>query len=62
MQAGKWRHSAQANDWVGKVIAQTLSLELEDKGDEEKPVTGRVKQMIKTWIASKALKVKPGAP
>jgi hypothetical protein len=47
---------------VGKVIAQTLSLELEDKGDEEKPVTGRVKQMIKTWIASKALKVKPGTP
>jgi hypothetical protein len=57
VSARQWRHSVQANDWVGKVVAQTLGLILEDKDDKEKRVTGRVKEMIRIWIKNGALTV-----
>jgi hypothetical protein len=57
VSVGRWRHSVQANDWVGKVVAQTLGLILEDKHEKEKPVTGRIKEMIRIWIKNGALKV-----
>jgi hypothetical protein len=57
VSAGQWRYNVQAENWVGNVVAQTIGLTLEDKGDKEKPVTGRIKEMIKIWIKNGALKV-----
>ena len=42
VSVGQWRHSVQAEDWVGKAIAQTIGLTLEDKNEKDKPVTGLV--------------------
>jgi hypothetical protein len=50
--AGKWRADVQAEEWVGKPIAEALGLDLDKSADK-----ARVKGMIKQWIATKALVV-----
>jgi len=46
--AGEWGESIQAKDWAGHAVADALSLDAEkDKH--------RIKSLIKTWIANKAL-------
>lgn len=46
----QWRENIQANDWVGKAIAQALDLDLEDKADRQK-----AKALLKTWLNTGAL-------
>ena len=47
-----WRESAQASEWVGKAVADTLGLDIRDK-----PAKAKVSAMLKTWVANDALKV-----
>jgi hypothetical protein len=49
---GEWRESAQSSEWVGKAVAEVLDLDLESA-----PLQNRVKSLLKTWLASGALKV-----
>jgi hypothetical protein len=49
---GTWRESAQSSEWVGKAVAEVLDLDLESA-----PLQNRVKSLLKTWLASGALKV-----
>lgn len=46
------RENVQANDWVGYVIGPLLGLNPQDKADK-----ARIKQLVKTWIATGALRV-----
>ncbi|QRM28683.1 AAA family ATPase [Microvirga sp. VF16] len=48
---GQWRLDPQSPDWVGKCVAEVLSLDLSDKAAKAK-----VKTIIKTWIETGALK------
>lgn len=49
---GPWRHDAQAKTWVGKPIAESLGLDIDDAHDKQK-----VKGLLKTWVKSGAFKV-----
>lgn len=49
---GTWRESSQSPDWVGKAVAEVLDLDLESA-----PPQSRVKSLLKSWLASGALKV-----
>jgi len=49
---GEWRENSQANDWVGKAVADVVGLDLERAGDKSK-----TKSLVKTWIANGALRV-----
>lgn len=49
---GQWRESAQAQDWVGRPIAEVLDLDVDEDVDKK-----RVKAAIKIWIKSGALRV-----
>jgi len=49
---GQWRESAQSPQWAGNAVAEVLDLDIEDA-----PPQARVKSLLKTWIASGALKV-----
>ncbi|MDA1091440.1 MAG: AAA family ATPase [Proteobacteria bacterium] len=49
---GNYRANVQADDWVGKAVAEVLDMDIERKSDKSK-----IKQMLKTWLANKALKV-----
>jgi hypothetical protein len=48
--AGEWRKDPQASAWAGKAVADVLGLDAEAKGDK-----ARIKSMLRTWIANKAL-------
>ena len=50
--AGEWRKDQQAADWVGKVIATEIDVDLSDKTGK-----ARVSRMLRTWIDSGALRV-----
>lgn len=50
VDGGQWRENIQATDWVGKAVAEALSLNLDDKADKQK-----VKGLLATWIKSGAL-------
>ncbi|HEV2082802.1 MAG TPA: AAA family ATPase [Brevundimonas sp.] len=50
IDGGKWRDNAQANEWVGKAVAEALGLDLDDKAERQK-----VKALLATWIKSGAL-------
>ena len=52
MEGGTWRESSQADDWVGKAVAEVLGLDVGDKHDRARIIT-----LLKTWIKSGALKV-----
>ena len=52
MEGGTWRESSQAEDWVGKAVAEVLGLDVGDKSDR-----ARISTLLKTWIKSGALKV-----
>ena len=51
VNGAKWRENAQAVDWVGKAVAQVMSLNLENKPDK-----ARITGMLRTWFASGALR------
>lgn len=44
---GKWRKDAQAQQWVGKAVAEVLEMDLEDKS-----VRRKVKSLLSTWTKS----------
>lgn len=48
----QFRENIQANDWVGKVVAEILGLDSGDKTDREK-----IKAMLKEWIKNGVLRV-----
>lgn len=50
VNGGRWRENIQASEWVGRAIADALSLDLESKADKQK-----VKSLLATWIANGAL-------
>lgn len=50
VEAGSWRENPQASEWVGKAVAEVLSLDLDDKNEREK-----VKGLLRTWIKNGAL-------
>ena len=49
---GEWRENIQASNWAGNAVAQALSLDARDDADK-----ARIKRLLKTWIANKALKI-----
>lgn len=49
---GEWRESSQAADWAGKAVAEVMRLDLNDKRARQ-----RVSELLRIWIANKALKV-----
>lgn len=53
-RGGPWRESPQSADWVGTPIAEALSISLDDRGK------ARVRDLLKTWIASGAFVVCEG--
>lgn len=47
-----YRHDPQSTDWVGKVIAEVLELDIED------PIAkGKIKAILKIWISNGVLKI-----
>jgi hypothetical protein len=50
VREGRYRKSAQANDWVGYMVAEVMGLDLETPKD-----LAVVKASLKAWFASKAL-------
>jgi 5S rRNA maturation endonuclease (ribonuclease M5) len=50
--SGRWRENHQARDWVGKAVAEVLSLDVNIKRDRVRILT-----LVKTWIANAALVV-----
>jgi hypothetical protein len=51
INGGQWREHPQADDWIGKAVAEVLELDLDRKQDRAKVTT-----LLKTWIKSGALK------
>ncbi|AQR63332.1 hypothetical protein BZG35_03470 [Brevundimonas sp. LM2] len=50
IDGGQWRENAQANEWAGRAVADTLGLNLDDPADKSK-----VKSLLATWIKTGAL-------
>lgn len=49
-----WRENSQAANWAGNAIADVLCLDLEDDAAKS-----RVKELLRTWLNSGALKIEP---
>lgn len=49
---GDWRRSDQAKDWAGRVVADVLDLDLDDKANKKK-----AKAVLETWISTGVLSV-----
>lgn len=47
---GGWRESAQAREWAGKAVAESLGINLDDKAGKQ-----RVKGLLATWLKTGAL-------
>jgi hypothetical protein len=52
IQAGKWRKSSQAADWVGHAVAEALDLDLGDDRDRTK-----VRSLVRAWLKARTLVV-----
>ncbi|QPC95033.1 AAA family ATPase [Mesorhizobium sp. INR15] len=52
VNAGSWKDSSQAANWVGRAVADALRLDIDEDRTKE-----RIKQMLKKWKESGALKV-----
>jgi len=54
VDAGSWKESSQAKDWVGRAVASVmgLSAEKEDKADR-----ARINALLRAWIGNGALRV-----
>lgn len=52
VNGGDWRENNQANNWVGKAVAEVVGLDLGKSSDKAK-----VKALLRTWIANGALRV-----
>jgi len=50
--SGTWAASVQADDWAGHAIAEVLDIDAETKGGKAK-----IKDILKTWTDSGALKI-----
>ena len=48
---GEWAENVQATNWAGRAVADALGLDLDSPADK-----GRVKSLLRTWMANKALK------
>ena len=48
---GRWRADVQANEWVGRAVANVLTLNPDSKTDR-----ARISEMLRTWFASGALR------
>lgn len=48
----EWRESVQANDWVGKLVAEVLDVDLEEAGAKRK-----IKVVLAEWIKNDVLRV-----
>jgi AAA domain len=55
IRGGKWRHSPQSKDWVGKAVADALDLDIDNPTDKAK-----IKRMLGAWYAAKSLAVVDG--
>lgn len=55
IQAGEWRADVQSADWVGKAVAEAMSLDIDNPADK-----GTVKACLKMWFGSGALRVVEG--
>jgi hypothetical protein len=55
IRGGKWRHSPQSKDWVGKALADALDLDIDNPTDKAK-----IKRMLGAWYAAKSLVVVDG--
>ncbi|KKW89418.1 AAA family ATPase [Sphingobium chungbukense] len=49
---GEWRENAQSNQWAGRAVAEALGLDADAKADK-----GRIKSILRQWIANGVLKV-----
>ena len=54
VEAGSWKESVQARDWVGYAVADALGLDA-SKGDRTD--RARIGQLVRTWIGTGALVV-----
>ena len=52
INAGTYGDNIQAKDWAGKVVAEVLGLDLDDKADKN-----RVKSLLKQWTANGAFEI-----
>jgi hypothetical protein len=52
---GRWRENVQAKDWVGKLVAEVLGLDISNKAHR-----ARINTVLKAWIKSGALVVVEG--
>ena len=52
VSVGVWRESPRSNDWVGLAVADVLDLDVADDS-----VRAKVRALVKTWVANKALRV-----
>ncbi|MDI2103933.1 AAA family ATPase [Bradyrhizobium sp. Mp64] len=52
IQAGRWKENVQANNWIGKPIAQAMGFDLDSKPDRAK-----LKGLIKAWVKAGSLEV-----
>jgi hypothetical protein len=55
VRAGKWRHSLQSKDRVGRALAEALDLDISDK-----VVAAKIKRWLAGWYAAKSLVVVDG--
>ena len=51
LSQGEWRADPRSTKWAGKAVAEVLDLDL-----EEPSARASVKSMLKTWIATGALR------
>jgi hypothetical protein len=50
--SGEWAENVQSRDWVGYAVARALGLNAHEKKDK-----GRIKSLLRIWIANGALRV-----
>jgi hypothetical protein len=55
VRAGKWRHSPQSKDWVGRAVAEALDLDIDNPTAKAK-----IKRMLGVWYAAKSLVIVDG--
>lgn len=54
--SGQWRESPQASAWVGKLVAEVLGIDIEDRAEKAK-----VKSIVSQWIKNGALRIEEAA-
>ena len=52
ISSGEWAENSQASNWAGFAVAEALGIDAADKASK-----GRIKSLLRTWIANRALKI-----